>query len=147
MKRLFIVVLALLGLAQMAAAIPAFSKKTGYSCQVCHDPVPHLNAAGEKFMANGFKLTGDERPQGTVDTGDPLLSLPMDIPLSLRVDTYMSYSPNGPTTPALHTPSALQFRLVRQDHQRRLITRRRLVPTANMDSKDRPSNDIRRIPK
>jgi hypothetical protein len=39
-----------------AEAIPAFARKYGVSCQMCHDPVPRLNAAGEAFAANGFQF-------------------------------------------------------------------------------------------
>jgi hypothetical protein len=108
-KKLLILVLTVLGLVQAAAAIPSFSRKYGYSCQVCHDPIPHLNAVGEKFMKDGFMISGKEKPQGEVDTGDPLLSLPQSIPLSFRIDSFLAYSPNGTTKADFHTPSAVKF--------------------------------------
>jgi hypothetical protein len=109
MKKLIPLVLTVLGLVQTAAAIPAFSRKYGYSCQVCHDPVPHLNADGEKFMKNGFLVAVNEKPQGVIDTGDPLLSLARDIPLSFRIDTALVYSPNGTLKGDFHTPAAVKF--------------------------------------
>jgi hypothetical protein len=109
MKKLLPLVLTVLGLVQAAAAIPSFSRKYGYSCQVCHDPVPHLNAVGEKFLKDGFKISDKERPQSTIDTGDPLLSLPQDLPLSFRIDTYLAYSPNGTPKSDFHTPAAVKF--------------------------------------
>lgn len=39
-----------------AAALPVFAHRFGLSCQACHTTVPHLNAFGEAFARNGFRL-------------------------------------------------------------------------------------------
>ena len=51
--------------------IPAFARKYGVSCQLCHAPVPKLTPAGEKFAANGFEFEPGEEPRDTIATGDP----------------------------------------------------------------------------
>lgn len=82
------VVLAAL-LPSVASAIPAFARKYGVSCRLCHDPAPKLNAFGEQFAGNGFRFAADEPPRDTTDTGDPLLELSKNLPLALRVDAYV----------------------------------------------------------
>jgi hypothetical protein len=37
-------------------ALPVFAHRFGLSCQACHTTVPHLNAFGEAFARNGFRL-------------------------------------------------------------------------------------------
>lgn len=39
-----------------ANAIPAFARKYKTSCVLCHAPMPRLNAMGEAFRLNGYKL-------------------------------------------------------------------------------------------
>jgi hypothetical protein len=73
----------------MASAIPAFARRYGVSCRLCHDPAPKLNAFGEQFAGNGFRFAAAEPPRDTVDTGDPLLELARSLPLALRVDAYV----------------------------------------------------------
>lgn len=51
-------VLAGLGSAKPAAAIPVFAHRYGLSCQACHTVVPRLTDFGERFEANGFRLPG-----------------------------------------------------------------------------------------
>lgn len=41
-----------------ARAIPVFAHRYGYSCQACHTTVPHLNAFGQSFRANGYRIAG-----------------------------------------------------------------------------------------
>lgn len=72
-----------------AGAIPAFARKYGVSCKLCHDPVPKLTAFGEQFAGNGFRFAAAEPPRDTIDTGDPLLELARSVPLALRVDAYI----------------------------------------------------------
>lgn len=54
---LFTILLAGL-LAGRADALPVFAHRYGLSCQACHTTVPHLNAYGEAFAHNGFRLPG-----------------------------------------------------------------------------------------
>jgi len=93
-----------------AKAIPAFARKYGVSCSLCHQPTPRLNAVGEMFAANGFRLALGEPAVGAVDTGDGLLRLMQDVPLAMRVDAYMR-SLSGSATPKvdLQTPWGIKL--------------------------------------
>ena len=74
--------------------IPAFARKYGLSCSVCHAPAPRLTAAGEAFAANGFEFQVGEEPRDTVGTGDPLLRLQRTLPLAVRFDAYAQFLSN-----------------------------------------------------
>lgn len=90
-----------------AVTIPAFARKYGISCSVCHAPVPKLTAAGESFAGNGFEFEPGEEPRDTVGTGDPLLRLQRALPLAVRFDAYLSVlgkAPKGKATTDLQTP-------------------------------------------
>jgi len=71
------------------ANIPAFARKYGISCSVCHAPIPRLTEFGEQFAGNGFEMAPGEPPRDTIATGDPLLRLMTDIPLAIRFDAYV----------------------------------------------------------
>lgn len=43
-----------------ADAIPAFSRKYGTSCATCHVAFPKLNAFGEAFRRNGYRMPGGD---------------------------------------------------------------------------------------
>lgn len=79
-------------------AIPAFARKYGVSCQLCHAPAPKLTAFGEQFAGNGFRFAAAEPPRDTMDTGDPLLELARSLPLALRVDAYVRAYTEGTST-------------------------------------------------
>ena len=68
--------------------IPAFARKYGVSCNLCHMPFPKLTEFGDTFAGNGFQFAVDEPPRDTIDTGDPLLQLLKDLPLAVRFDAY-----------------------------------------------------------
>ncbi len=76
-------------------AIPAFARKYGVSCALCHQPIPRLNAFGETFAANGFELVVDEPPRDTIAVGDSWLRLQRNVPLAVRVDAYVSALADG----------------------------------------------------
>lgn len=95
-----------------ALKIPAFARKYGISCQVCHGPVPRLTAAGEAFAANGFEFQVGEEPRDTVATGDPLLRLQRTLPLAIRFDAYaqvLSNTKPGQTSTDLQTPWVIKL--------------------------------------
>ncbi|HUG40631.1 MAG TPA: hypothetical protein VMM12_09105 [Longimicrobiales bacterium] len=69
--------------------IPAFARKYGVSCTLCHAPAPRLTAFGETFAGNGFEFVTGETPRDTMDTGDPLLRLHEGFPLAVRFDAYI----------------------------------------------------------
>ena len=69
--------------------IPAFARKYGVSCSLCHAPAPRLTEFGETFAGNGFELRVGEAPPDTIETGDPLLRLQETFPLAVRMDAYL----------------------------------------------------------
>jgi hypothetical protein len=109
MRKPVIAILGILALAQAAAAIPAFARKYGYSCEVCHAPVPRLKAYGEEFMDNGYRIPDKEPPRATIDTGDPTLLLQRELPLAMRFDGYLAYEPNGSVKGDFATPVAMKI--------------------------------------
>jgi hypothetical protein len=100
-------VLALLvGTVQTVWAIPPFARKYRVSCSMCHAPAPRLTAFGEHFAGNGFEMMPGEPPRDTVQTGDPLLRLPNDVPLGVRIDAYTQI-----LTPASQDRAAVDLQL------------------------------------
>lgn len=88
-----LVALALIGTALAATparALPAFSRKTGMACSVCHDAWPRLNDFGELYRDMGYR-TGAMND----DEGAALES----VPISARATVGYSYSAltNQPT--------------------------------------------------
>lgn len=73
-----------------AAAIPAFARKYQMSCSTCHGPFPRLKPYGEEFAARGFRMAdpAEEPPRAEHDVGDPLLRLPRDLPLAVRLEGF-----------------------------------------------------------
>ncbi|UCF20782.1 MAG: hypothetical protein JSU87_05075 [Gemmatimonadota bacterium] len=78
--------------------IPAFARKYKVSCRLCHNPAPTQTDFGGTFAGNGFRLTSDEAPRDTIDTGDSLLELAADLPLAIRLDGYVVGSTDGKGT-------------------------------------------------
>ena len=60
MRRLIniIIVVAVVGTAGQAWAIPAFARKYKTSCTTCHTIFPKLNPFGEQFRRNGYRFPG-----------------------------------------------------------------------------------------
>ncbi len=52
------VVFTLLILSQTALAIPAFARKHGFNCHMCHVAFPKLNDFGQRFRDNGYQIPG-----------------------------------------------------------------------------------------
>jgi hypothetical protein len=84
--------------------IPAFARRYGVSCSLCHQAVPKLSAFGEEFAGNGFRMAANEPPRDTTGTGDPLLQLARRLPLALRFDAYVNGYVNGRASTDLQTP-------------------------------------------
>ena len=86
-----ILIALMLAVAAPSYCIPAFARKYGFNCQMCHVAWPRLNDFGQKFRANGYQIPGAENAEKTI------LEMPT-IPLSLRTQagyTSDSFSPNG----------------------------------------------------
>lgn len=96
--------LAGLALPVPAGAIPAFARRYRVSCQLCHEPIPKLNAFGETFAGNGFRFASGEEPRDTVATGDPLLYLASGLPLAMRLDAYAQAYSKGRASTDFQTP-------------------------------------------
>jgi hypothetical protein len=87
-----------------AGAIPAFARKYGVSCQLCHKPIPALTKFGISFGANGFRFSSDEPPRDTIDVGDELLELARDLPLAIRFDGFLQGFTDGASGSDYQTP-------------------------------------------
>lgn len=69
-----------------AWAIPAFARRYGLSCSVCHDAWPHLNPAGQSFMMSGYRRLAGVTLQPTtkdIEIVKDVLSLPSVPPLAV----------------------------------------------------------------
>lgn len=97
-----------LGATLDAHALPVFARRYRLTCAVCHNPVPVLNAFGEQFAANGFRLSPQEEPGDTISTGDPLLQLMATLPLAVRLDAYAQVYANGRAAADFQTPYLLK---------------------------------------
>ena len=89
---LLVVIAALLAATTTAEAIPAFARKYGVSCNLCHAPAPKLNSFGEQFAGNGFEMQVNEAARDTISTGDELLRLLRRIDFALRLDLFATVS-------------------------------------------------------
>jgi hypothetical protein len=104
-----LLILALLILATTpAAALPVFARRYRVSCQLCHNPIPALTDFGNQFAGNGFRMSPDEEPNDTVDTGDRMLQLMQSLPLAVRLDAYVQLYSNGDAVTDFQTPYALK---------------------------------------
>lgn len=89
-----------------ASAIPAFARKYQMSCSTCHGPFPRLKPYGEEFAARGFRMAdpAEEPPRATHDVGDPLLQLPRDLPLAVRIEGFAAYNEDAAAEADFETP-------------------------------------------
>jgi len=54
-------------------AIPAFARKYGFNCNMCHAGYTKLNDWGQRFRDNGYQIPGQEGTEKTVfDTPPPI---------------------------------------------------------------------------
>jgi len=108
-KRIIIFSFLLILVSSISFAIPAFARKYGFSCEVCHAPIPHLKEFGEEFMANGYQIPDKEPTRAYRDTGDPILLLQRELPLAIRFDGYLSYEPNSEITSDIKAPYVMKI--------------------------------------
>jgi len=69
-------------------AMPVFARQYDMTCAVCHSAYPRLNAFGEQFRDNNYRLS-NWREKTTVDTKDGMLALPKFPPLAFRAQTFV----------------------------------------------------------
>ena len=56
-----------------AEAIPAFARKYGFNCNMCHTGYTKLNDWGQRFRDNGYQIPGQEGTEKNVfDTAPPI---------------------------------------------------------------------------
>jgi hypothetical protein len=91
-----------------ADEIPAFARRYGASCALCHRPMPKLNAFGATFAGNGYRLASEEPTRDTVATGDPELDLPRSLPLAIRLDGFVQVRADGRVASDLQMPYNLK---------------------------------------
>lgn len=92
---LFGVLFALLVLSQTALAIPAFARKHGFNCNMCHVAFPKLNDWGQRFRDNGYQVPGQQGLEKTVFEDG--------IPIALRTTAgYSLYGAAGQTAGGFH---------------------------------------------
>jgi len=99
MKKTLIVLFAgaivLLALAQSAQAIPAFARKYGFNCNMCHAGFPKLNDWGQRFRDNGYQIPGQQGQEKSV--------FEAGIPLAIRTTAgYSLYDGGGQTAGGFH---------------------------------------------
>ncbi len=96
MKKILIASLAfgfaLLSLSPSALAIPAFARKYGFNCNMCHVAFPKLNDWGQRFRDNGYQTPGQAGLEKTV--------FETAIPLAVRTNAGYSIYGNGEGTAA-----------------------------------------------
>ncbi len=57
----------------LARAIPAFARKYGFNCSMCHAGFPKLNDWGQRYRDNGYQLPSQEGKEKTVfDSNTPI---------------------------------------------------------------------------
>lgn len=70
---LFVLLLLLLMMPARGHAIPAFARKHGFNCNMCHTAYPKLNDFGQRFRDNGYQIPGQEgREKNVFDTPPPI---------------------------------------------------------------------------
>jgi hypothetical protein len=77
MKRVYLFLLVLIALPLVmparSEAIPAFARKHGFNCMMCHTAYPKLNDWGQRFRDNGYQVPGQQgREKNVFETPPPL---------------------------------------------------------------------------
>ncbi len=80
---------------QSAQAIPAFARKYGYNCNMCHVGFPKLNDFGQRFRDNGYQIPGQQGLEKT--------AFETSIPLAVRTTVgYSAYGTGGKSAAGAH---------------------------------------------
>jgi hypothetical protein len=79
MKKIFflciLLVTLIMILPEFAHAIPAFARKHGFNCNMCHTAYPKLNDFGQRFRDNGYQLPGQEGKEKSIFSTPPPIAL------------------------------------------------------------------------
>jgi hypothetical protein len=81
-----------LSFCQSLTAIPAFARKHGFNCNMCHVAYPKLNDFGQRFRDNGYQIPGQSGLEPTV--------FEISVPLALRTTAGHAISTNDEGTTA-----------------------------------------------
>ncbi|KMP10466.1 hypothetical protein UZ36_07510 [Candidatus Nitromaritima sp. SCGC AAA799-C22] len=92
-----------------AGAVPLFARNYQLSCAVCHVGFPMLNSFGEAFAGNGYQMPGEDPSERSVDTGDEKLLLLKDIPMAVRVDSFLRIRNDTDTRSDLEGPFIIKL--------------------------------------
>jgi hypothetical protein len=88
-------VAALVLLSQSLSAIPAFARKYGFNCNMCHVAFPKLNDFGQRFRDNGYQIPGQAGLEKTV--------FETAVPIAVRTTTgYSLYEAGKGTMAGFH---------------------------------------------
>jgi hypothetical protein len=87
---IFSVVFVLLVFNQTVSAIPAFARKYGFNCNMCHFAFPKLSDFGQRFRDNGYQIPGQAGLEKTV--------FETAVPIALRTTAGYSVYGNGEGT-------------------------------------------------
>ena len=68
---ILVVALVLAALPLSSEAMPAFARKYGYNCTMCHSSYPRLNDYGDRYRQNGYQLPGREAEDKTILESPP----------------------------------------------------------------------------
>jgi hypothetical protein len=81
---------AALSLAQIARAVPSYSRQTGMPCASCHYAPPELTAFGRKFKLEGYTFTTKAQVTDEKKDHNAALQLLEAFPLSIVFDTSLT---------------------------------------------------------
>jgi hypothetical protein len=81
---LIILAFIVLSLPDRSEAIPAFARKYGFNCNMCHTAYTKLNDFGQRYRDNGYQIPGQEGKEKNVLD----LSSPIAMRLTLGYDYY-----------------------------------------------------------
>ncbi len=74
----------LLVVPQLSQAIPAFARKYGFNCNMCHTSFIKLNDFGQRYRDNGYQVPGQEGTEKTVFDTPP--------PIAIRTQTGLEFA-------------------------------------------------------
>jgi hypothetical protein len=74
-KSIAILVGLILSIPQVSQGIPAFARKYGFNCNMCHTAYTKLNDFGQRFRATGYQIPGQEGLEKNVFEVAPPLAL------------------------------------------------------------------------
>lgn len=108
---LLCLLVAIFSVYEPAAAMPAFARQYGVSCNVCHAAFPRLNDFGAQFGGEMNYRLPNWRDH-TIQTGDETLALWERLPLAVRMQAYVQSREAesiDPITGEVEADSSLDF--------------------------------------